>query len=308
MSYFNEKGIDVLYAISQFAKAYFSKYNSYEKRFTASVEEKYKDLKGIENQAELSKRHVIVSCNPFYIVGRKDETGKGFFPERLCLQSRYRRQHKDFTVSYRVPLLEEKIQNEFAEEEFVYSMQGKLILFYQPETHMMYLFWRWNNVGYVNRNYVFLNSILNLSVFPKTQIKSPNASYSKEEEEEEEEVISELEEENEMKDRKRKRKRKYSDLSVDSIFEVKKRRKEYISLVKKRVVWNTHIGEEIGKTKCLCCGITDIYQISFHCGHIVSEHNGGNAQIANLIPICQCCNSSMGTKNFYDFRKDCGFG
>lgn len=299
MSYFNEKGIDVLYAITQFAKTFLSKCNSYEMKFAASVEDKYKELKGIENQAELSKRHLIVSCNPFYLVGSKDETGKGFFPERLCLQSRYRRQHKNFTVSYRVLFLEELIQGEFAEEELVYSMQGKIILFYQPQSKMMYMFWRWNNVGYFNRNYVFLNSILYLSVMPK--------SISKQEE-----IISDLEEEEEEEEEgeiiQERRKRKYSDLSVDSIFEVKKRRKEYISLVKKRVVWNTHIGEEIGKTKCLCCGITDIYQISFHCGHIVSEHNGGNAQISNLIPICQCCNSSMGTKNFHDFRKDCGFG
>ena len=80
-----------------------------------------------------------------------------------------------------------------------------------------------------------------------------------------------------------------------------KKKKATISAALKRKVWNTHIGEEIGKFKCLCCNDTDISQLSFHCGHIIAEANGGETTIANLKPICPHCNSSMGRKNMNEF-------
>lgn len=83
----------------------------------------------------------------------------------------------------------------------------------------------------------------------------------------------------------------------------KKKRKKNISSTIKRLVWNTHIGEEIGKTKCLCCKTTDIRQLSFNCGHIIAEAHGGSLTVSNLKPICQNCNSSMGTQNMNDFMK-----
>jgi hypothetical protein len=83
--------------------------------------------------------------------------------------------------------------------------------------------------------------------------------------------------------------------------EVKK--KIPISAAMKKLVWNKHIGEEIGKSKCLCCKSTYITQLSFHCGHIVAESKGGNTIVSNLMPICQNCNSSMGSKNMNDFMK-----
>ena len=82
-----------------------------------------------------------------------------------------------------------------------------------------------------------------------------------------------------------------------------KKKKKPISATVKRLVWNANIGEEIGKSKCLCCHSTDITQLSFHCGHIVAESNGGELIVTNLRPICQNCNSSMGTKNMNDFMK-----
>ena len=57
----------------------------------------------------------------------------------------------------------------------------------------------------------------------------------------------------------------------------------------------------IGKAKCMCCNSTDITQMSFNCGHIIAEANGGNTIVSNLKPICQNCNSSMGTKNMNEF-------
>jgi len=82
-----------------------------------------------------------------------------------------------------------------------------------------------------------------------------------------------------------------------------KNKKKYISLVLKKKVWDKYIGLEIGKSKCLCCNITDIIQMSFHCGHIIAESKGGETNLSNLKPICQNCNSSMGSQNMNDFMK-----
>lgn len=87
----------------------------------------------------------------------------------------------------------------------------------------------------------------------------------------------------------------------------KKQKKKTIPPQLKIKVWNKHIGDEIGKTKCLCCKLQDIYQASFSCGHIVSEINGGELKLNNLKPICSSCNSSMGSKNMNEYIKEYGF-
>lgn len=81
----------------------------------------------------------------------------------------------------------------------------------------------------------------------------------------------------------------------------KKYKKKPIPAAVKRIVWNKCIGEHIGKAKCICCKVSDITQLSFHCGHIVSEANGGKVEVPNLRPICQNCNSSMGKMNMDEF-------
>jgi hypothetical protein len=78
-------------------------------------------------------------------------------------------------------------------------------------------------------------------------------------------------------------------------------KKQPISSTLKRKVWDTHIGQSIGLHKCLCCNLTDITQLSFHCGHIIPESKGGETNLSNLIPICQNCNSSMGSKHMGKF-------
>jgi hypothetical protein len=83
----------------------------------------------------------------------------------------------------------------------------------------------------------------------------------------------------------------------------KNKRKTPILATIKRMVWNANIGEELGKAKCLCCKTTDITQLSFNCGHIIAEANGGDTIVSNLRPICQNCNSSMGTRNMDDFMR-----
>jgi len=86
----------------------------------------------------------------------------------------------------------------------------------------------------------------------------------------------------------------------------KKDKKKSIPLSLKRNVWNKYIGEAIGKTLCLCCKLTEISQLNFSCGHIISEFNGGKIKLDNLKPICCSCNSSIGTKNMNDFIEEYG--
>ena len=99
-----------------------------------------------------------------------------------------------------------------------------------------------------------------------------------------------------------------NDNVLQSNSKIAKKKKQKISATLRRLVWNTHIGEEIGKTKCLCCKLTDITQLSFTCGHIIAEANNGQTIVSNLKPICQYCNSSMGTQNMDKFIKNLKIG
>jgi hypothetical protein len=84
------------------------------------------------------------------------------------------------------------------------------------------------------------------------------------------------------------------------------KKKKTIPKKVKQLVWNLHMGEENGKGKCCCCGSTEISQMDFQCGHIVSEYNGGDIVIDNLLPICSLCNTSMGKTNMDEFIKKHG--
>ena len=94
------------------------------------------------------------------------------------------------------------------------------------------------------------------------------------------------------KDLKQAEKNKIKNSKKDIVV---KNKKKPISSTIKKLVWNTNIGEEKGKSKCMCCDSTDISQMSFNCRHIIAESNGGKTIVSNLKPICQNCNSSMGT-------------
>lgn len=94
------------------------------------------------------------------------------------------------------------------------------------------------------------------------------------------------------------------DLDDDENMEMKppkKKRKATIPKSMRIAVWNTYIGETIGKTKCPICWQMDITQMNFHCGHVIAEANGGKVSIENLRPICASCNLSMRTMNMHDF-------
>ena len=84
---------------------------------------------------------------------------------------------------------------------------------------------------------------------------------------------------------------------------IKKYKKQTISLALKKLVWDKHIGLDIGRTKCVCCKTSEIIQISFHAGHIIAESKGGKTDVSNLKPICQNCNCSMGSINMDEFEK-----
>lgn len=60
--------------------------------------------------------------------------------------------------------------------------------------------------------------------------------------------------------------------------------------------------KSVGATKCPCCEVNEITQMNFNCGHIQAEYKGGDQSIDNFKPICQSCNSSMGTQNMDDFK------
>lgn len=54
-----------------------------------------------------------------------------------------------------------------------------------------------------------------------------------------------------------------------------------------------------------CENIIRIGVNGFHCGHVISEFNGGQTNIDNLRPICSDCNCKMATMNWSEYEKLC---
>lgn len=73
-------------------------------------------------------------------------------------------------------------------------------------------------------------------------------------------------------------------------------------------LWNIYIGQEYGTAPCPVCKLTLISQRNFECGHILSEANGGETSLNNLVPICGPCNRSIYTKNIHDYMREFGYG
>lgn len=69
----------------------------------------------------------------------------------------------------------------------------------------------------------------------------------------------------------------------------------------KNDAWDKYIGKDVASVKCLCCRNTEINAKDFVAGHIISEYNGGEVIVDNLVPICQQCNNSMLTTNMNDY-------
>jgi len=138
----------------------------------------------------------------------------------------------------------------------------------------------------------------------KEQEKKEQEKKELEKKEQEKKELEKKAQENIKKKEKKEQEKKAQEKEAqEKKAQEKKKKKKPISATMKKLVWNINIGEEIGKAKCLCCNSTDITQMSFNCGHIIAEANGGETIVSNLKPICQNCNSSMGTKNMEDFMK-----
>ena len=86
--------------------------------------------------------------------------------------------------------------------------------------------------------------------------------------------------------------------------EQKKSKKNKIPKSIKNNSWDTYIGKTIGEALCLCCNINTIDSKTFTGGHIISDKNGGEINVNNIIPICSGCNLSMGSKNMDIFIKE----
>ena len=147
-------------------------------------------------------------------------------------------------------------------------------------------------------NVLFINELLDIF---KNEEEEEKELLKKEEEKKE--LLKKEEEKKELLKKEEEKKLKVIKKEVNIDNNDKKKKKKTISSTIKKLVWNTNIGEDIGKSKCMCCKSTDITQMSFHCGHIVAESNGGETIVSNLKPICQNCNSSMGIKNMEEFMK-----
>jgi hypothetical protein len=154
----------------------------------------------------------------------------------------------------------------------------------------------------------FLTDIFNISQKLKKEEQEKKEQEKKEQEKKEQENAKSkkkevVKEKKEQEKKEQSKKEKVVKEKKGPEEQEKKKKKKPISATMKKLVWNINIGEAIGKAKCLCCNSTDITQMSFNCGHIIAEANGGETIVSNLKPICQNCNSSMGTKNMEDFMK-----
>lgn len=81
--------------------------------------------------------------------------------------------------------------------------------------------------------------------------------------------------------------------------------KDRIPNILREEVWFKYMGDHCYGI-CLCCNKRRISAFYFHCGHIISEHHGGDTKIDNLVPLCGQCNNSMYTKNLFDFMQVLG--
>ena len=94
-----------------------------------------------------------------------------------------------------------------------------------------------------------------------------------------------------------------SCLGVISI-PLKKKKRAGITGAMRLAVWEKWVGQRT-RAKCFCCWQADITQLSnyktFHAGHIISDHNGGETSVENMLPICRDCNMNMGAENWDDY-------
>ena len=94
-----------------------------------------------------------------------------------------------------------------------------------------------------------------------------------------------------------------NEKNIKNIENIKKV-KQKIPIKLRNMIWTKYVGNTITGI-CFCCRKNTITSFSgekntFEAGHIKSEHNGGEININNLLPICKKCNRSMNVKH-WDF-------
>lgn len=80
--------------------------------------------------------------------------------------------------------------------------------------------------------------------------------------------------------------------------------KKYISPKLRMCVWNRYFGNNENGICPICNKKIRVGKNGFHCGHIISEANGGLTDLDNLRPICSDCNINMGSINWDVFVKN----
>lgn len=84
-------------------------------------------------------------------------------------------------------------------------------------------------------------------------------------------------------------------------FHVLKGGKKRINKALKKMVWNKWYPNSVSNT----CPISNCKNIitnnSYSCGHIIAESRGGDTNVSNLRPLCNDCNTLMGSNNWNEY-------
>ena len=90
-------------------------------------------------------------------------------------------------------------------------------------------------------------------------------------------------------------------------FHYYKKQKQKIPPPLRNAVWRSYHGSEEEATcpiSYCSATMTRTKKPGMHCGHIISEKNGGQADANNLRPLCSKCNYEMSYLNWEDFDKE----
>ena len=91
------------------------------------------------------------------------------------------------------------------------------------------------------------------------------------------------------------------DIHISLLNKIKSNyKKKKIPKALKEVVIHKHFGNKF-ISNCFVCS-KELNRNDVQIGHIVPEVEGGELIEDNLKCICKCCNSSMGTRNLYEFK------
>ena len=91
----------------------------------------------------------------------------------------------------------------------------------------------------------------------------------------------------------------------ERIAKPKKPRKANIPKALKMTIWDEYVGKDKRRALCICCCDREIEINNCEYGHIVSEKEGGQVSVENMLPICRQCNRSMGAEHMGEYVQRC---